>query len=423
MMGGYFVSQLEADLPVGYKALFTEKGYMMNLTANLISRFGDSIDTIAYGWMIYQLTGSKALLALLYGINAVPNILFQPIAGVFVDYFKKKGVVALCDIGRGLLVILTAILFWTGYLRSWHLIVITLFNSSFESFRTPANISMFPYILCKEKFSLGTAFTQSTSRVVEIVGFAAAGIIIGMFGLSGAIIVDGITFLASGLIIMNIKYGKETIKKNVGGYKEYFNNLKDGLHYFKADKLIFNICLFGAIFEALLVPFNSLQAAYVNEGLSQGPELLSIMNIAMTIGMILGSFIYPKITKWFKGVQLFISSGIGFGLIYILLFILCIIPKAILIPCISITCFLAGIIASIFMMVVNVTFMTKIDKDYIGRIGGLFNSLAMCAAPLASMLVASIAPFTSILFIYVVCGVFVILLFISQIFNKHLRKI
>ncbi|WP_040213106.1 MFS transporter [Clostridium polynesiense] len=417
------MSQIETGTNTGYRTLLTEKGYMMNLIANLISRFGDSIDSIAYGWMIYDLTGSKAILALLFGINAIPNIIFQPIAGVFVDYFKKKKVVALCDIGRGLLVILTAVLYWTGYLMPWHLILITFFNSTLESFRTPASISMFPYILSKEKYSLGTAFTQSSSRVVEIAGFAAAGIIIGLVGISGAIIIDGLTFLISGAIIINIIYGKENIKKNSDGYTEYFTNLKEGLVYFRKDKLIFNICLFGAIFGALLVPFNSLQAAYVGEGLSSGPEIISLMNIAMTIGMILGSLFYPKLAEKFKGIYMFIITGISFGFIYIILSALTMIQKEALIPIITITCFTAGVVASIFMMIVNVAFMTKVNKEYIGRVAGLFNSLAMCATPVASMIIASIAPFTSILFLYAACGVFIILLFVTQIFNKHLRDI
>jgi len=153
------MTQTAPNVKIGYKSLLNEKAYLMNLIANLISRFGDSIDTIAYGWMIYELTGSKALLAILFGINAIPNIIFQPIAGVFVDYFKKKRIIAFCDLGRGLLVLLTAFLFMTGNLRPWHLIVITFCNSTFESFRGPASMAMFPYILGKEKYSLGTAFS------------------------------------------------------------------------------------------------------------------------------------------------------------------------------------------------------------------------------------------------------------------------
>lgn len=417
------MAQTEPNATLGYKSLLSEKAYLVSLTAGLISRFGDSIDAIAYGWMIYELTGSKALLAVLYGVNAIPNIILQPIAGVFVNYFKKKKVVAICDLGRGLLVLLTALLFFIGLLRPWHLIAITFCNSTLESVRGPASLSMFPYLLCKEKYALGTAFSQSSSRFVEIIGFAAAGVIIGTLGISGAIVIDGVTFLICASIIATIKYKDEVIKKNTLGYKEYFNDLKSGLKYFKNDKLIANICLFGTIFTALMIPFNSLQAAYVSEGLKQGPNIISFINISMTIGLILGSLSYPKIAKKIRGIYLFAISGVLFGMVYIIFALLTISNTYLLVPIIIITCLVGGFVASLFMMIINVNFMSNVQQEYLGRVGGLFNSMAMCAAPIASMIVASIAPFTSILVLYIACGILIIALFTIQIFNKHLQNL
>lgn len=417
------MAQTQPNVNLGYKSLLTEKAYLMNLIANLISRFGDSIDAIAYGWMIYQLTGSKALLGILFGVNAIPNIIFQPIAGVFVDYFKKKRVVAFCDFGRGLLVVLTALLFLTGHLQSWHLIIITFCNSTLESFRIPASMAMYPYILAKEKFSIGTGLSQSIGRFVEIIGFAAAGLIIATLGISGAIIIDGVTFLICGSIILCIRYSGEVIKKNSVGYTEYFDGLKDGLKYFKDDKLIANICLFGSLFGALMIPLNSLEPAYVSEGLKQGPEIISFISISMTLGTILGSLLYPKIAPKIKGIYLFCLSGMFFGMLYIVFAALIFANKDLIIPIITITSFIGGFFGGIFMMIINVSFMTNVNQEYLARVGGLFNSMASCSVPIAAMIVASISPFVSIAYLYIGCGILVIVLFITQLFNKHLRKL
>lgn len=408
---------------LGYKSLLNEKAYIMNLIANLISRFGDSIDVVAYGWMIYELTGSKSLLALLFGVNAIPNIIFQPITGVFVDYFKKKNIIAICDLGRGALALLTAMLFLFDYLSPWHLIIITFCNSTLESCRGPANMAMFPYILSKEKYSLGTALSQSTGSFMEVIGFAVAGIIIGTIGISGAIIIDAITFLICGIIILNIKYDSENIKKKAANYNEYIDNLKEGFRYLKNDKLIANICFFAAIFGALLVPFNSLQAAYVGEFLREGPEIISFINVSMTVGIILGSIAYPIISKKIKGIYLFIYSGTLFGSFYIILSLLDLIDKTMLIPIIVLACLAAGFLASLFMMIINVSFMTNVPQEYLARVSGVFNSMAMCSTPIASMIVASIASFTSIFWIYMGCGILVMLLFVFQLFNKNIRNI
>ena len=64
-----------------YKKLLNETEYIKLLIANIINRFGDSIDTIAYMWLVYALTGKASLTALIYAVNKIPTVLLQPITG------------------------------------------------------------------------------------------------------------------------------------------------------------------------------------------------------------------------------------------------------------------------------------------------------------------------------------------------------
>lgn len=40
-----------------YRALITQRQYCKLIGANLFGRFGDSLDAIAYSWLVYQVTG------------------------------------------------------------------------------------------------------------------------------------------------------------------------------------------------------------------------------------------------------------------------------------------------------------------------------------------------------------------------------
>lgn len=64
-----------------YRVLRTQPQYLKLLSADLISRFGDSLDAIAYSWIIYEITGSESLMALIVGLNYIPTVLLQPFAG------------------------------------------------------------------------------------------------------------------------------------------------------------------------------------------------------------------------------------------------------------------------------------------------------------------------------------------------------
>lgn len=91
--------------------------------------------------MVCELTGSKSCLATIYGVNSIPTILFQTFEGALVEFFDKKAIVILCDIGLSL--------------------------------------------------------NQAASRIFELIGLRCAGFIIGLLESGGAIIIDDITFFNS----------------------------------------------------------------------------------------------------------------------------------------------------------------------------------------------------------------------------------
>ena len=87
-----------------YRVLRTQKQYLKLLLADLISRFGDSLDVIAYSWIMYEITGSEALMALIVGLNYIPTVLLQPFTGALVEKIKKKKLMVITDFLRFLLV-------------------------------------------------------------------------------------------------------------------------------------------------------------------------------------------------------------------------------------------------------------------------------------------------------------------------------
>ncbi|KAF9117426.1 hypothetical protein BGX30_005499 [Mortierella sp. GBA39] len=145
----------------------------MMITAKIISRFGDSVDSIAYSWMVYLLTGSELLMGTLYAINFVPGIAFSMFTGVLVDRWSKKKVVIVTNAGRGITVTVTALLYFIGDLQPWHLFIFTFINSTLECFSTPAEMSLVPRILPKELLLSGNSLTSSASRTAELAGLAA----------------------------------------------------------------------------------------------------------------------------------------------------------------------------------------------------------------------------------------------------------
>ncbi len=103
-----------------YRKLSGYGDYMRFLAGLCISRFGDGIDTIAFSMLIYQVTGSTLMVATLYAVNGLPNILFGLLSGAVTSHKQEKNIMAFCDAGRGMLALLTVTLCITGLIRPWH---------------------------------------------------------------------------------------------------------------------------------------------------------------------------------------------------------------------------------------------------------------------------------------------------------------
>lgn len=414
----------EKGKKLGYGSIIKEKNYLFYLLGQLISRFGDSIDTIAYGWMVYEVTGKTSLMALLFGINAIPTILFQPIAGVIISYKKKKNVLFICNFGRAVVVTITALMFLSGTLRTYHLFIFTFINSTFEAFQSPASVSTLPLILDKELFSYGMSLSSTLSRVVELVGLAIASGIIGLIGISGGMIINALSFYLCGVFMLLVKYRNEKLQKQPLELKGYFHDLKDGFNYMTKTKVILSICLFGAFFGVLLLPFNTLNIAFIGDELKLGPNAVGVANFTLTIGMILGSLIFPKLKEKFKGINVFVSCGILFGICYFSFPLLKIsVNISITYILLALLCILFGLTAVVLMTLINVAFMECIKEEFLGRVAGVFNALVMAATPIGSLLVAGLCIFLNTSTLFLIFGIGTIILFILQRFNKGLSDI
>ena len=185
---------------IGYRQILSQKDYCKIIIANMINRFGDSIDAIAYTWLVYAITGSAAWSAIIYAFNTLPSILLQPFTGAAVERGSKKKTMVVCDFLRGGIVIALAAAYIKGMVNPWILAVFTLTTSSVEAFCLPASTAIIPLVLEEKYYDYGISLNATLVTVLQLVGTAVAGIIIGTCGVEVAIVIDAITFFGSACV-------------------------------------------------------------------------------------------------------------------------------------------------------------------------------------------------------------------------------
>lgn len=401
---------------IGYRQILTQREYCKLIAANLINRFGDSVDALAFTWLVYQVTGSASWSAIIYALNMLPTILLQPFAGAAVERRSKKKLMILADILRGVVVIALAATYLTGAVNPWIMAAFTLTISSVEAFCTPASTAIIPRLLEKEYYEFGTSLNSVASRVMELAGTAVAGIIIGVWGIGAAILIDAVTFFASALIKMTLRV-EETFQEEKGasGAALYLQDLKEGLAYVKTRKVVLNLCILAFFTNAILVPLNSLQSPLVMDVLGQGSELLSTIGIACTIGMGLATVIFPYLSGRSSVRFLVCLNGIGLGICcgMITLGSHFTSNAAAVSVVTAASAFGIGFFIDILSCTLSVQFMKCVEENYLARAAALLGAGATAAMPITSFFISILVKYVPVKEIMVACGIICVIIFIA----------
>ena len=419
------------DKKVNYKAILKESGYRKLLISTMINRFGDSLDAVAFTWLVYQVTHSGVWSAIIFGMNILPNVIIQPFAGAIVERLDKKKVIVITHIMRGLLLVGFLAVYLSGTMNGWIMAGFTFAVTSIEAFNMPASTAFIPKVIKQELLSHGLSFNTMMSGVVSFVGTGIAGVLIAKTGIFTVVIIDIVTFFIAAFIIMTIKVkgNNEEEMQNVNKEK-YFKTLKEGLCYIKKESLILNYCIIAVMMNFMIVPINALQAPLVKECYKMGSGLLSVIGMAGSVGAILGSALIPVVSKKFtvKKTILVFSFILGLGTILLPM-------MGIIINIDQLKYIFAGVCIVIITLSVsvisgriNIEFISNVDSKYISRSSAVFVSLSTAAIPVTSMAVGWAKSILSTSTLIIICGIAtvtftVILMMINPKLDKHEEKI
>ncbi len=407
---------------VSYRPLKTQKEYLKLIAANVINRLGDSIDGIAIAWLMYEITNSAALMALILGLNYIPTILLQPITGAIVERMSKKRVMIVFDIGRGLVVATIAAFYVGGLLTPVLLTAMMLLISTLEAFRSPAGVAIVPRLLSQELYKVGSALNQTASRVSELIGLALAGGVVALLGCQGALLIDAATFFLSALVIGLIRVS-EDFSKEILTVRSTIKSLFDGFSLIKSSRVLVVLLLIGALINFMFVPLNAYSVPFISDYLKGGPEVLSIINIVIVATLGLGSMIAPKITRISGKAQLIICGLIA-GLALCAFAAGGYMPtQALRYGVVLFATAMIGFSIGIVNVVYNAAFLRLIPQDYLARLSGIATAIVVCSMPIGSFICSALAAAMPVAVAIFASGVLCVLLNLALTRVKCLEQL
>lgn len=396
-----------SEQKIGYKSIFKQKEYMKLILASVVNRFGDSIDAIALTWLVYELSGSAAWSALIFGVNKIPTILIMPFAGAYVEGRRKKRIMIVTDVVRAVLVAALALFYMQQILTPEIMLIITFLISTAEAFRIPASTALTPKLLELKYMEYGMSLSGTISEAVELVGTLSAAGIIAFLGIPGAIMIDMVTFFLSAFIIAFIHIKENIEKIDTSEVKGYWNTLKDGFVYTRKNKVMQLFLVIAIYLNAILVPINCLQAPMFSEILRGGSEMLSLFGVTVTLGMLLGTLTFPKLYGKFSARVQFFTCGAIIGIFYIAMILMepLFENKIVAYGYVAVGGTILSYMAAFLSSYLSVEFVKKIDGEYLARTSALMNALGDAATPVVSWIISAVVVYMNCSNVFLFIGI------------------
>ena len=215
------------------------------------------------------------------------------VAGVYADRLRRRPIMIVCDIGRGLALGSIPVAFLLNLLTLEQLYFVALLTGIFTVFFDVSYQSYLPALVDRPNLIEGNTKLEITRSTAQVAGPAVAGFLIQWIGGAKAVAVDALSFLLSAIALASIKKPEPEPKPSTAsGTSGFIPEMREGIEVVFRNPILWRIAactattnlgsnmVFGAVF---------LVFAYRQLHLSAG--VVGVVFALSSVGALAGAFL------------------------------------------------------------------------------------------------------------------------------------
>jgi len=353
--------------------------------ARFISNFGNGMGPIALAFGILALpNGSANMLGLVLGTTTVVFLIMAPFGGVIADKYGRARMVGLTDMAAGLVLLIQVAYFATGDVPIAVLLITNGFFGLMWGIFWPAFSGLMPAVLPEAGLQKGNALNAFMTNAGVILGAAAAGLLIDVFGMAFTLAIDAASFFISGFMIFTFRHLTPRAQHTEN---TMLDDLLHGWKVFLSFRwIVIIVGAFSFIVMCWAAAENVLGPLIALEHFN-GPKSWSFVITAESAGLIVGSIIAIKVKPKYPLRFLMLSS-------FTITFYIWSLAKPQSLLMITFGAFLFGITLDLWGTLWSTALQRKVPRDSLSRVSSfdamgsmMFRPIGLAiAAPLSTLL-------------------------------------
>jgi MFS family permease len=210
--------------------------------ARSVSAAGSGIALVVLPVVVFRMTGSSSLTALLATIGAAPYLLLGLVAGAIADRRDRLRLMTVCGLVSAIAVAGIPLAAMGGVLTVGQVFVTVAITGTCFVLSDAAAFGALPAIVERAELPRATSRTAASETVIALSAPAVGGMLIAAVEPATAIWIDAASYVAAAAVIARITTGRAVV---AGGRPDLRRDIREGLAYLRAHRLIWPLTLAG----------------------------------------------------------------------------------------------------------------------------------------------------------------------------------
>ena len=246
---------------------------------------GFSMELVAVGYLVYDLTSSAFLLGVVEMGFAVPTLALSLLGGVVADRFDRKYVIQAGQAAEAAVSLVIAALILTDRIHWAHLAAMAMIEGSLFSFMMPARQAIIPQLVQRAQLTGAMAINAAAFSATTLLSPAAAGGLYALVGPGGVFLAIASLKAAAVLVTARVR---RVYPDRTGEPRAVVRDIKDGLAYVRRTYVVLALLVFTLVALLMSWPFHTLVAVFVKDVYNLGPAAMGLLLTAIGAGSLDG---------------------------------------------------------------------------------------------------------------------------------------
>ena len=265
-------------------ALRRSRDYRLFWAGSLLANLGLWIQTIALGWLIFDLTRKASWLGAVSFVGNAPTFVLGLLGGAIADRASRRAImiVALLALASSATALATMAAF--GLVTIWRVIALAVMTGTANAVYTPAMHSSIPSLVQEDDLLEAISLNSVQFNLARAVGPALAGLLYGGIGPAGCFAINASGFLTLAFIVGRLHLPP----RPVVAQPSLAHALREGMGYVRRHRVIGPAMLLAAVMSLFGFPYIIMMPALARDVLGLDATGLGWLMAAVGAGAVVG---------------------------------------------------------------------------------------------------------------------------------------